>query len=300
LFVLLASLAFTAIATPAQTPAPAKGPDKEVAEKIALLKEVVADKKFARDAEGLQAIDVLLQKSQAGTEPKDQLAIVKALDQALTSGKLRPANKTELYVGAAAALGYCGADGAKVLKAAFLDKRFPEKRDWVPLREQFLKNLGRTKDESMVKFLTNEARRNPEAALQAAAGEALGNFEESSEAIRKLIAYLDDLLSPRTSVHGVLVDVNGVGILMTGGVLLVGIILVVEMSYHLTLNFAAGSKTSIFGFAMDGADPAFWVMAFGILVSGALSFEAMRRYFAREWGAVQEKIEDQLRREQRG
>jgi hypothetical protein len=185
LFVLLASLAFTAIATPAQTPAPAKGPDKEVAEKIALLKEVVADKKFARDAEGLQAIDVLLQKSQAGTEPKDQLAIVKALDQALTSGKLRPANKTELYVGAAAALGYCGADGAKVLKAAFLDKRFPEKRDWVPLREQFLKNLGRTKDESMVKFLTNEARRNPEAALQAAAGEALGNFEESSEAIRK-------------------------------------------------------------------------------------------------------------------
>jgi branched-chain amino acid transport system permease protein len=91
-----------------------------------------------------------------------------------------------------------------------------------------------------------------------------------------------------------------VGILMTGGVLLVGIILVVEMSYHLTLNFAAGSKTSIFGFAMDGADPAFWVMAFGILVSGALSFEAMRRYFAREWGAVQEKIEDQLRREQRG
>jgi len=91
-----------------------------------------------------------------------------------------------------------------------------------------------------------------------------------------------------------------VGILMTGGVLLVGIILVVEMSYHLTINFAAGSKTSIFGFAMDGADPAFWVMAFGILVSGALSFEAMRRYFAREWGAVQEKIEDQLRREQRG
>jgi branched-chain amino acid transport system permease protein len=91
-----------------------------------------------------------------------------------------------------------------------------------------------------------------------------------------------------------------VGILMTGGVLLVGIILVVEMSYHLTLNFAAGSKTSIFGFAMDGADPAFWVMSFGILVSGALSFEAMRRYFAREWGAVQEKIEDQLRREQRG
>lgn len=90
-----------------------------------------------------------------------------------------------------------------------------------------------------------------------------------------------------------------VGVLLTGLVLLVGIILVVEMSYHLTLNFAAGSRTRIFGFEADGADPAFWVLAFGILAAGAVSFEAMRRYFAREWGAVQEKIEDQIQREQR-
>ena len=38
----------------------------------------------------------------------------------------------------------------------------------------------------------------------------------SSLTIRKVLAYLDDLLSPRCSVHGTLVDVNGVGILMTG------------------------------------------------------------------------------------
>lgn len=38
----------------------------------------------------------------------------------------------------------------------------------------------------------------------------------SSEVIRKLLAYLDDLLSPRCSLHGVLVDVDGVGVLMTG------------------------------------------------------------------------------------
>lgn len=38
----------------------------------------------------------------------------------------------------------------------------------------------------------------------------------SSAAIRKVLAYLDDLLSPRCSVHGTLVDVNGVGVLMTG------------------------------------------------------------------------------------
>lgn len=38
----------------------------------------------------------------------------------------------------------------------------------------------------------------------------------SSEVIRKTIAYLDDLLSPRCSMHGVLVDVDGIGVLITG------------------------------------------------------------------------------------
>lgn len=38
----------------------------------------------------------------------------------------------------------------------------------------------------------------------------------SSKAIRKLLAYLDDVLSPRCSMHGVLVDVTGVGVLITG------------------------------------------------------------------------------------
>lgn len=38
----------------------------------------------------------------------------------------------------------------------------------------------------------------------------------SSELIRKLLAYLDDLLSPRCRMHGVLVDVAGVGCLITG------------------------------------------------------------------------------------
>ncbi|MEL6185892.1 MAG: HPr(Ser) kinase/phosphatase, partial [Myxococcota bacterium] len=38
----------------------------------------------------------------------------------------------------------------------------------------------------------------------------------SSVTIRKVLAYLDDILSPRCSVHGTLVDVNGVGVLMTG------------------------------------------------------------------------------------
>lgn len=176
-----------ALALPGQDPAPAKGPDKEILDKLATLKEVVADKKFARDAEGVSIIDDLLKKAQAGVDPKDATAIVKGLDGVLSTGKVRPPDNTSLYNGAVAALGRLGPEGAKVLKAAYSGKRFPDKKEWVPLREQLLKNIGRTKDESMVKFLVDEARRSPEAALQAAAGEALGNYEESKDAIRKEI-----------------------------------------------------------------------------------------------------------------
>src|SRR5688572_12949737 len=38
----------------------------------------------------------------------------------------------------------------------------------------------------------------------------------SSEVIRKILSFLDDLLSPRCRMHGVLVDVLGVGVLITG------------------------------------------------------------------------------------
>lgn len=87
------------------------------------------------------------------------------------------------------------------------------------------------------------------------------------------------------------------GVLLSGLILLVGVVMVVEMSYHLTLNFASGSKMRLFGFPIDSAAPEIWLLAIGVLVAGAASFEAMRRYFAREWGVVQAEIEERMRRE---
>ena len=88
-----------------------------------------------------------------------------------------------------------------------------------------------------------------------------------------------------------------VGVLLSGLVLLLGVVMVVEMSYHLTLDFAAGSRMRLLGFDVDSAAPEAWVLAAGVLVAGALSFDAMRRDFVREWGAVQAGIEEQVRRE---
>ncbi|MBN9460918.1 MAG: branched-chain amino acid ABC transporter permease [Burkholderiales bacterium] len=87
------------------------------------------------------------------------------------------------------------------------------------------------------------------------------------------------------------------GVLLSGLVLLAGVVMVVEMSYHLTLNFAAGSRMRLFGFEVDSAAPGIWLLALGVLAAGALGFEVMRRRFAREWGAVQAEIEERSRRE---
>ena len=87
------------------------------------------------------------------------------------------------------------------------------------------------------------------------------------------------------------------GLLLSGLALLLGVVMVVELSYHLTLNLADGSRMKLFGFQVDSAAPETWVLAAGVLAAGALSFEAMRRDFQRNWGAVQAGIEEQVRHE---
>lgn len=206
---LLTLLPFLSPLLVAQDPTPPKGPDKEVAEKLKELKEIVADKKFARDDEGVKLIDELRKKREEGMHEKDVAATVKGLEGVLNQGKLRPPDARGIYDATAEVLAFFGPDGAKVLRAAYDGKRIPDKHEWVSLRERFLKCVGKTKDESMVKFLIDEARRAHEALLQAAAGEALGNFEESKEPIRKqivgelLIKYgeLDELASQLGSAN---------------------------------------------------------------------------------------------------
>ncbi len=88
-----------------------------------------------------------------------------------------------------------------------------------------------------------------------------------------------------------------VGVLLTGAVLLLGVVMVVEMSYHLSLNVAAGSTMKFMGFAIDTLSRDTWVLAIGMLVAGVVAFEVMRRRFVLEWNAVQELIEAAAERE---
>src|SRR5580765_3888329 len=175
-------------APPQQPPAADKqpAPDKEVADKLNSLKEVVNDRKAARDAEGLDLIAGLLKKWEAGLNDKDKGAVVKGFESVFYNGKLRDPDKLQLYQAAATALGRVGKDGGKPLMALVKADRFPDKKEWIPLHELFIKQLGKTKDEAAIEMLLKLAN-DHEPAIQRAAGEALGNFDDSKDAVRKQI-----------------------------------------------------------------------------------------------------------------
>jgi branched-chain amino acid transport system permease protein len=75
--------------------------------------------------------------------------------------------------------------------------------------------------------------------------------------------------------------------------LTLGVIMVIEMTYHLTLEAANGTVRSIFGFQMDTAGVTAWIIAASLLLGGSLIFEPMRRRFKAEWDAIAEEIEDE-------
>ncbi len=89
------------------------------------------------------------------------------------------------------------------------------------------------------------------------------------------------------------------GLFLTGAVFLVGIICVLELGYHLSLEAANGTTLKLFGFTVDAASKDTWLLALALLFGGGLGFEAMRRHFVVNWNDAQVAIEEQIAREAR-
>jgi branched-chain amino acid transport system permease protein len=85
-------------------------------------------------------------------------------------------------------------------------------------------------------------------------------------------------------------------VLGAGALLLLGVILVLEMGYHLTMESANGTVMSLLGVQTDTASAGAWAVAIGVLLAGGLAFRMAQRRFARDWGAVQEHIEELVAR----
>ncbi len=78
-------------------------------------------------------------------------------------------------------------------------------------------------------------------------------------------------------------------------VVLVGAAAMIEMVYHLQLNAALGSQLPFMGLTLDAKGASSWVGSAALMLVGLSLFELVRRSFARQWSAVQQSIEDQLR-----
>ena len=187
---ILQAILFTSLAVSATAQAEAdapKKPDPEVKEKVQALEDAVSDRRMSQDQAAIGMIEELLVKFRLPMHRSDRRAVQRAVAAVFTT-RVREPEKLGLYEAAATALGDMGNEGARVLQRAYADnRRFPKKTEWVPLRAILLENIGKTRSEPVVKFLIDEATRSPEKALMAAAGQALGSFQESKQQVRKEI-----------------------------------------------------------------------------------------------------------------
>jgi len=77
---------------------------------------------------------------------------------------------------------------------------------------------------------------------------------------------------------------------------LLGTAVMVEMVYHLQLNAALGDTLRFAGMALDVSSSASWLGAGGLLLTGLVLLELVRRQFVRDWSEIQEEIERDIQR----
>lgn len=172
------------IATLPLSPATAqKKADPETAARLATLKLAMKDKKMARDGEAVQALNEL-----GGTFDRlgktDAKKVVRAVTAAITRGRLRTPDRGDVYIAATAALAKMGPAGAVQMQMVFEKKRFPNKKEWVFMRADLVRNIGKTEDPKMIKFLCDRVSRTAHDQVLLAAGETLANYAEADQKTR--------------------------------------------------------------------------------------------------------------------
>ncbi len=77
---------------------------------------------------------------------------------------------------------------------------------------------------------------------------------------------------------------------VSGAVAVLGVIMGIEMMYHLTLNGANGSVMNLAGHAVDTKTTLPWLLAGGLLAAGVLAMRLTQPAYANVWHAVQAEI----------
>lgn len=79
-------------------------------------------------------------------------------------------------------------------------------------------------------------------------------------------------------------------------VMLLGAIMIIELTYRLTLNGAGETTMSLFGFGIDAAEWSAWLMALLLIAIGGMGLQLAKKPFIRRWDEVNAEIEEQARR----
>jgi len=106
------------------------------------------------------------------------------------------------------------------------------------------------------------------------------------------------MMNLRVATYGKLKQLllNYLVLAVTGLVTLLGLAAMIEMMYHLQLNAALGSELRFVGITLNAASLKSWLGSALVMLVGAGLFELARRRFARKWGAIQEFIENEIKR----
>lgn len=90
--------------------------------------------------------------------------------------------------------------------------------------------------------------------------------------------------------------VSYLALALTALIALIGAAAMIEMVYHLQLNAALGSQLKFMGATLDAKGLNSWFGSGFVMLTGIAMFEVTRRQFVREWGAIQEYIEKEIKR----
>jgi branched-chain amino acid transport system permease protein len=106
------------------------------------------------------------------------------------------------------------------------------------------------------------------------------------------------MMNLRVAAYGFLrkLWVSYIGLAICGLIILLGAGAMIEMIYHLQLNVALGSQLKFIGIPLDAKGLNSWFGAGYVLLTGLGLFEVARRHFAKEWSAIQEDIEKEIKR----
>ncbi|MBM3988906.1 MAG: hypothetical protein FJ294_13230 [Planctomycetes bacterium] len=168
-----------ALQGPAPTPADGRPEVKALCEQLG----GHASKRGKEDSEAISVIDKLVQEF-AASGAKDRAAIVKQLDKCFMEKRQEDKDgvrENKLFLAAATALGEMKPECVPVYLKWIGEKS--HKKD-IPLQRLLILKLGKTKHETGRKPLI-DLLNDENAKIQAAAAEALGEFADASQEVRK-------------------------------------------------------------------------------------------------------------------